>query len=67
MGRNRIFKEVTPKDFVVEVIQNNLDIDLNNVTWKQLYETKQKRKVEIPQKMLNKAKVKHGIYDLTKV
>jgi len=66
MGRNRIYEEVNPKEFVKKLKLNNKKIDLSRVSWKDMYETKIKSKVEIPSDV-NKVKVRHGVYDLSKV
>jgi len=69
MGRKRLFKEISEKEFVKQVLMNGgvKTNELCAVTWRQLYATKLNRQVEIPKKLLTVTKVRHGIYDLTKL
>ena len=69
MGRKRIFKEVSEKEFV-QALKEHGEVTIKNissVTWKQLYSTKINRKVEIPKQLLRATKIRHGVYDLTKL
>lgn len=70
MGRKRIYTEVTCKEFVKETKsfydKDIYDVNFDSVKWKQLYYIKKTFRIEIPKELLEKTKVHHGIYDLTK-
>jgi len=66
MGRTRIYKEVDSKEFVKQLKANNKKIDLSRVSWKIIYDTKLSSKVEIP-RIVETMKVRHGVYDLSRV
>lgn len=72
MGRKRLFKEVTSKEFRKELVEHyqcspTVKVDVSEVQWKYLYATKIARQIEIPNDLIRKTKIRHGVYDLTKL